>query len=75
MKLALVLSVLVVFSVGGATWAAKWLRRSRRMGRLKSAEIEVAAALDDGRLTRQTGEALLQHLEGLRRECRNGNGV
>jgi hypothetical protein len=73
MKLALVLSMMLALSVGGAIWAAKWLRRRRRLGRLESAETEVAAALDDGRLARQTAEALLQHLEGLRRECRSGD--
>ena len=71
MTSALAFLALVALSVAGVVWAPRWLRRRRRMGRLESAENEVAAALDDGRLARQTGEALLQHLDGLRRECRS----
>ena len=73
MKYVLALSMLFVLSVSGAAWAASWFRRTRRLRRIESAEIEVVGALDDGRLARQTGEALLQHLDGLRRECRQRN--
>ena len=45
------------------------VRRWRWRRRLIQAEAEVAAAMADGRLQQPTGEALLQHLEGLRRQC------
>ncbi|MFV2072442.1 MAG: hypothetical protein ACC742_07285 [Thermoanaerobaculales bacterium] len=44
-------------------------RRRRRLSRLLAAAVEVEAAVSDGRLPRSTGEALLQHLEGLRKAC------
>jgi hypothetical protein len=43
--------------------------------RLDRAESVVADAMADGRLAIATGEALLQHLDGLRRACiRGGEG-
>lgn len=45
------------------------VRRWRWRRRLHQAENEVAAAMADGRLHQPTGEALLQHLEGLRHQC------
>ena len=50
-------------------------RRLRLLRRLDRAESVVANAMADGRLATSTGEALLQHLEGLRRACvRGGEG-
>jgi hypothetical protein len=40
--------------------------------RLERAKSEVAEAVEGGRLARATGEALLQHLEGLRRSLAGG---
>ena len=51
------------------------VRRWRWRRRLKQAENEVAAAMADGRLQQTTGEALLQHLEGLRHQCSRKNEV
>jgi type II secretory pathway pseudopilin PulG len=70
-----VLPVLLVLSAAGALIARQRIRRRRRIRQLESAEFEVSAALDDGRLARRTGEALLQHLEGLRRECSRRDGA
>ena len=57
-----------------AALAVPFLRRRRRVRRLENSEASVAKAVADGRLPRATGEALLQHLEGLRRECSGKNG-
>ena len=57
-----------------AAFAVPFLRRRRRVRRLEDSEASVAKAVADGRLPRSTGEALLQHLEGLRRECSGQNG-
>jgi len=51
-------------------YVKRWLRRRR----LEKCEADVAAAIADGRLARATGEALLQHLEGVRRECIGDGG-
>ncbi len=68
-----ILAVAVV--AGGAiAFAVPFLRRLRRVRRLEDSEASVAKAVADGRLPRTTGEALLQHLEGLRRECSGKNG-
>jgi len=75
MNIFAVLPILLVLAAAGAVIVRQRLRLRRRIQRLESAEIEVSAALDDGRLARPTGEALLQHLEGLRRECSAGDGV
>ena len=45
------------------------VRRHRRLRRLDRAEARVAEGMADGRLAAATGEALLQHLDGLRRAC------
>ena len=68
-----------LLAVAGAAGAAAviavpFLRRRRRVHRLVDSEASVAKAVADGRLPRATGEALLQHLEGLRRECSGNNG-
>jgi hypothetical protein len=56
-------------------FAVPILRRQRRVRRLEQSEAEVAKAVADGRVPRASGEALLQHLEGLRRECSGRNGA
>lgn len=62
--------------IGAAASAAAALRgavrRWRTVRRLERVETEVAAAVAEGRLGRPTGEALLQHLEGLRRSIAGG---
>jgi HAMP domain-containing protein len=45
------------------------VRRFRRLRRLERAAESVAEAMADGRLPAAAGEALLQHLDGLRRTC------
>ncbi len=57
-----------------AAFVVPFLRRWRRVSRLENSEASVAKAVADGRLPRASGEALLQHLEGLRRECSGKNG-
>jgi hypothetical protein len=44
-------------------------RRLRLLRQIERAEAAVAGAVADGRLSTATGEAALQHLEGLRRAC------
>ena len=68
-------SVLILAAVGLTAMSARViLRRRRRVHRLETSEAGVAKAVADGRLPRATGESLLQHLEGLRRECSGNNG-
>jgi hypothetical protein len=68
----IVATVLVACLVG---LACRWLvRRFRRLRRLEKATGEVSRAMADGRLAAATGEALLQHLDGLRRACSRGRG-
>ena len=50
------------------------LRRRRLVLRLLRSEASVAKAVADGRVSKATGEMLLQHLEGLRRECSGNDG-
>jgi hypothetical protein len=64
----------VVAAAAAAAFAVPFLRRRRRVRRLEHAEEGVAKSLADGRLSRATGEVLLQHLEGLRRESSGING-
>jgi hypothetical protein len=45
------------------------VRRYRRFRRIEVAERMVSEAMADGRLNNAPGEALLQHLDGLRRSC------
>lgn len=75
MTMTLVLLMLLGSAIGGAFLGRQILRRARRIRRLERAEAETAAAIEDGRLPRETGEAMLQHLEGLRRECSAGDEV
>lgn len=66
---ALLVAVALAVSVVAAVGFRAALRRCKRIRRLRSSEQAVAAALEEGRLSQATGQALLQHLEGLRREC------
>lgn len=50
------------------------VRRRRLIRRLVRSEEAVAGAVADGRMAKASGEILLQHLEGLRRECSGNNG-
>jgi HAMP domain-containing protein len=51
----------------------RWfVRRIRRLRRLDRAEAGVSRAMADGRLNAPAGQALLQHLDGLRRACSRG---
>jgi hypothetical protein len=70
------LGAIVMVVVGIGTLIARGLfRRIRLLRRLDRAEAVVAEAIADGRLATSSGEALLQHLEGLRRALvRGGEG-
>ena len=65
-EMALVILLLAAATIGGV-FARRAHRRHRRVRCLERAETSVAAAVADGRLSMATGQALLQHLEGLRR--------
>lgn len=67
------IAAMVLVAMLVAVLALRWLaRRYRRLGRLEGAAVGVSRAMADGRLTATTGEALLQHLDGLRRACSRG---
>jgi len=68
------LLVLVVVSGLAVAWLRPILRRRRQVRRLLLSEARLAKAVADGRVSKATGEMLLQHLEGLRRECSENNG-
>ena len=74
MSAGLAVIALVVAAGIAVVPAQRALRRLRRVRRLEDSEADVAKAMADGRLSGATGEALLQHLEGLRRECSGDNG-
>jgi hypothetical protein len=73
-NLGAVISVLVAAAAMAAYGGWRIRRRLRRLRRLANAEASVAQSLAEGRLSRATGEALLQHLDGLRRESSGNNG-
>ena len=68
--LALVVLLVAVAAVVGR----RLVRRHRWVRRLERSEFGVEAGVAEGRLAAATGEALMQHLEGLRRECSRGTG-
>jgi hypothetical protein len=70
-----VVALIVGLVIGGALLGAGrvLLARRRWRRRISEAEREVADAVQDGRMAATTGEAVLQHLEGLRRDCGNLN--
>lgn len=75
MNTALLAAIALVVAGIGALIARGLFRRIRLLRRLDRAEAVVAEAIADGRLATSSGEALLQHLDGLRRACvRGGEG-
>ncbi len=72
MRTELVVAMVMVAMVVGTLILRWFVRRFRRLRRLGRATVGVSRAMDDGRLTAATGEALLQHLDGLRRACSRG---
>ena len=72
MRTEFVLAMILIAHLLGAL-VLRWLvRRFRRIRRLERAAAGVSGAMADGRLAATTGEALLQHLDGLRRACSRG---
>ena len=69
MKLLMAAVVLVAASVVAATVGRRLVRRYRWLHRLDQSEFAVESAVAEGRLGADTGHSLMQHLEGLRREC------
>jgi hypothetical protein len=61
-------TVLFVLAAG-VFFVRGFVRRFRRLRRIDRAEEKVSEAMADGRLANAVGEALLQHLDGLRRAC------
>jgi len=74
MKEVALVVMLVAAMVIGTGFVRRAVRRYRRVRRLEHAEVSVAAAVADGRMSTATGQALLQHLEGLRRVSGGGEG-
>lgn len=72
MRAEVVVAMVLVAMVVGALVLLWLVRRFRRLRRLERATVGVSRAMDDGRLSAATGEALLQHLDGLRRACSRG---
>ena len=68
------LVLLVAASIVAATVGNRLVRRYRWMHRLEQSESAVESAVAEGRLGADTGHALMQHLEGLRRECSRDRG-
>ena len=69
MNPALTIAVVTVAVVAGIVILRGFVRRFRRLRRLERAEERVSEAMADGRLATAAGEAVLQHLDGLRRAC------
>ncbi len=69
MKTVLVVAAASVLIVLVTLILGQLLRRIRLARRLERAEGRVEEAMADGRLAAATGEALMQHLDGLRRAC------
>lgn len=67
MKIVLTLVAAVTMVGAAGVLVRRVARRWRTVRRLAAAERKVAEAIEDGRLSRSTGQAVLQHLEGLRR--------
>jgi len=74
MKLLMVVVLLVAASVVVTTVGRRLVRRHRWVHRLEQSGSAVESAVAEGRLGADTGHALMQHLEGLRRECSRGRG-
>jgi hypothetical protein len=67
--MALIVAMVSAAMVVGMLILRGIVRRYRRLHRLERAAESVTEAMADGRLTAAAGEALLQHLDGLRRAC------
>ena len=74
MRIELIVAILVIAMAVGALVLRGLVRRFRRLRRLDRAQAGVDKAIADGRLAAATGEALMQHLDGLRRACVRGGG-
>ena len=74
MKLLMMAVLMVAGSAVAAVVGRRLVRRHRWVRRLEQSAIGVEAGVAEGRLRATTGEALMQHLEGLRRECSRGTG-
>ena len=74
MRIELVVAILAIALAFGAIILRGLVRRIRRSRRLDRAQTGVEKAMADGRLAASTGEALMQHLDGLRRACVRGGG-
>jgi hypothetical protein len=69
MKTSLIAAVTIVVVLTALFIFRVAVRRYRRLHRIELAERRVSEAMADGRLAKAFGEALLQHLDGLRRAC------
>jgi hypothetical protein len=69
MSPALTTAAVSVVLVAGILILRAFVRRFRRLRRLDRAEERISEAMADGRLATAAGEAVLQHLDGLRRAC------
>lgn len=69
MSPALTIAAVAIAIVTGIVILRGFVRRFRRLRRLERAEERVSEAMADGRLATAAGEAVLQHLDGLRRAC------
>lgn len=74
MNTALTAAGLMAVVAVGALVLRTLVRRHRRLRRLQRAADSVSEAMADGRLPLAAGEALLQHLHGLRRTCARWTG-
>jgi hypothetical protein len=74
MSTALTAAGLLAAGAVGAFVLRTLVRRHRRIHQVERAARNVSDAMADGRLPAAVGEALLQHLHGLRRTCARWTG-
>ena len=74
MKLLMMAVLLAAGSAVAAVVGRRVVRRHLWVRRLERSELGVETGVAEGRLAADTGEALMQHLEGLRREISRGTG-
>ena len=74
MKFLAMAVLLAAASAFAAAVGRRMVRRHRWVRRLERSELGVETGVAEGRLATATGEALMQHLEGLRREISRGAG-
>jgi len=72
MKLLMMVGLLAAGSAIAAVVGRRVVRRHRWIRLLERSELGVEAGVAEGRLAADTGEALMQHLEGLRRDISRG---